>query len=62
MPGSDDVMNIGPKTLRESPDIDIGLRAFHQWVSGVGELTTAPSSTARAMRLYVRKRKYLGLG
>ena len=35
LPGSDDVMIIGSKTLRESLDIDI-VQAFHQRVSQVG--------------------------
>ena len=47
LPGSDDVMIIGSKTLRESLDIDI-VQAFHQRVSKVGELFTTPDSAACA--------------
>ena len=47
LPGSDDVMIIGSKTLRESLAIDI-VQAFHQRVSEVDELFTAPDSAARA--------------
>ena len=47
LPGSDDVMIIGSKTLRESLDIDIA-QAFHQRVSQVGELFAAPDSAVRA--------------
>ena len=44
--GSDDIMKIGSKTLRETLDIDI-LQAFHQRISEVGELFAAPDSAAR---------------
>ena len=47
LPGLDDVMIIGSKTLREILDIDI-VQAFHQQVSEVGELFAAPDSAARA--------------
>ena len=47
LPGSNDVMITGSKTLRESLDIDI-MQAFHQRVLGVGELFTAPGSAVRA--------------
>ena len=47
LPGSDDVMIIGSKTLSESLDIDI-VQAFHQQVSQVGELFAAPDSAVRA--------------
>ena len=47
LPGSDDVMIIGSKTLRESLDIDI-VQAFHQRVSQVGELFAAPGSAVCA--------------
>ena len=47
LPGSDDVMKIGLKTLRERLDIDI-VQAFHQRVSQVGELFATPDSAVRA--------------
>ena len=47
LPGLDDVMTIGSKTLRESLDKDI-VQAFHQRVSEVGELFAAPNSAAGA--------------
>ena len=46
LPGSDDIMIIGPKTLRESLDIEI-VRVFHQRVSEVVNLFAAPGSAAR---------------
>ena len=46
LPGLDDVMLIGSKTLREILDIDI-VQVFHQRVSEVGELFAAPDSAAR---------------
>ena len=47
LPGSDDVMIIGSKTLRESLDLNI-VQTFHQRISEVGELFAAPDSAARA--------------
>ena len=44
LPGLDDVMIVGSKTLRESLDIDI-VQTFHQRVSQVGELFAAPGSS-----------------
>ena len=46
LPGSDDVMIIDSKTLRESLNIDI-VQAFHQRVSKVGEVFAAPNSATR---------------
>ena len=47
LPGSDDVMIIGSKTLRESLDIEI-VQAFRQRISEVGELFAALDFAARA--------------
>ena len=48
LPGSDDVMIICSKTLRESLDnIDV-VQALHQRVSEIGELFADPDSAARA--------------
>ena len=47
LPGSDDVMIIGSKTLRESLDIDI-VQVFHQRVPEIDELLASPDSAARA--------------
>ena len=60
-PGSDDVMIVGSKTLRESLDINI-VQAFHQWVSHVGELFAAPSSAARAGETVSSVRRVSGPG
>lgn len=46
--GSDNIMNIGPKTLRESMGIGIVLRAFPQQLSEVSELFAIPYSSARS--------------
>ena len=61
LPGSDDVMIIGSKTLRESLDIDI-VQAFHQRVSQVGELFAAPGSAARADETVSSVRRLSGPG
>ena len=61
LPGSDDVMIMGPKTLRESLDIDT-VQAFHQRVSKVGELFAAPDSTARAGETISLVRRVSGPG
>ena len=61
LPGSDDVMIIGSKTLRESLDIDI-VKAFDQRVSEVGKLFTAPDSTARAEETVSSVRRVSGPG
>ena len=53
LPGSDDVMIIGSKTLRESLDIDI-VQAFHQRESRVGELLPPPALLFVLTRLLVR--------
>ena len=47
LPGSDDVIVIGSKTLRESLDID-KVQGFHQRISEIGKLFAAPGSAARA--------------
>ena len=61
LPGLDDVMIIGSKTLHESLDIDI-VQAFHQRVSEVGELFTAPDSAARAEETVRSVRRVSGPG
>ena len=61
LPDSDDVMIIGSKTLRESLDIDI-VQAFHQRVSEVGEVFTAPDSAARAEETVNSARRVSGPG
>ena len=61
LPGSDDVMIIGSKTFRERLDIDI-VQAFHQRVSEVGELFTAPDSAARAEETVNLMRRVSGPG
>ena len=61
LPGSDDVMIIGSKTLRESLDIDI-VQAFHQRVSQVGELFAAPGSAVRADETVSSVRRLSGPG
>ena len=61
LPGSDDVMIIGSKTLRESLDIDI-VQAFHQRVSQVGELFAAPGSAVRAHETVSSVRRLSGPG
>ena len=61
LPGSDDVMIIGSKMLRESLDIDI-VQAFHQRISEVGELFAAPDSAARADETVSSLRRVSGLG
>ena len=61
LPGSDDVMIIGAKTLRESLDTDI-VQAFHQWVPEVGELFAASGSAARADETVSLVRRVSGPG
>ena len=61
LPGSDDVMIIGSKTLRESLGTYIG-QAFHQRVSEVGELFAAPGSAARADATVSSVRRVSGPG
>ena len=61
LPGSDDVMIIGSKTLRESLDIDI-VQAFHQRVSQVGELFAAPGSAVCADETVSSVRRLSGPG
>ena len=61
LPGSDDVMIIGSKTLRESLNIDI-VQAFHQRVSQVGELFAAPDSAACADETVSSVRRLSGPG
>ena len=61
LPGSDDVMIIGSKTLRESLDIDI-VQAFHQRVSQVGELFAAPGAAVRADETVSSVRRLSGPG
>ena len=61
LPGSDDVMTIISKTLRESLDIDI-VQAFHQRVSQIGELFAAPDSAVRADETVSSVRRLSGPG
>ena len=61
LPGSDDVMIIGSKMLRESLDIDI-VQAFHQRLSQVGELFAAPDSAVRADETVSSVRRLSGPG
>ena len=61
LPGSDVVMIIGSKTLRESLDIDI-VQDFHQWVSEVGELFAAPDSADHADAIAGSLRRVPGPG
>ena len=59
--GSDDVMIIGSKTLRESLDIDI-VQAFYQRVSEVGGMFASPDSAARADETVTSLRRVSGPG
>ena len=61
LPGSDDVIIIGSKTLRESLDIDM-MQAFHQRVLEVGELLAVPDSAARADETVCSLRRVSGSG
>ena len=61
LPGSNDIMIIGSKALRESLDTDI-VQAFHLWVSEVGEMFTATGSAARAEETVSSVRRVSGPG
>ena len=61
LPGPDDVMIIGSKTLRESLNIDI-VQAFHQRVSEVDELFAALGSAAHAGETVSSARRVSGPG
>ena len=61
LPGSDDVMIIGSKTLHDSLDIDI-VQAFHQGVSQVGELFATPGSPVHADATVCSVRRLFGPG
>ena len=61
LPGSDDVMIIDSKTVRESLDIDI-VQAFHQRLSEVGEVFAASDPAARPDETVSSLRRVSGPG
>ena len=61
LPGSDDVMITGSKTLNESLDINI-VQAFHQRISQVCDLFAAPGYAVRADETVSPVRRVSGPG